>query len=112
MICLAAKLAGSVKSDRVCLALAFLQAHGETAPDLLHSRPLKIQFVKPFRRKLLPPAIGAVVTAVSGQGSRAIVFFTLLEAASSVGNLHAAHRPLGPARLKNTSLSIREHHLG
>ncbi len=112
MICLAAKLVGSVKSTQVCLAIAFLQAHGETAPDFLQPRPLKIHLDNPFGRKLLTPAIGLVVIAVSGQGSRAIMFFTFVVAVSPVENLRAADRTLGPARPAKTPLLAQEQNLG
>jgi hypothetical protein len=120
MIHLAAEAASFLKVDQVYLALGVLRAGSETVPDLVQPRPLKILFDHLFSSKRLPPAIGSVVPAITGQGSRIFLFFALwavlaiafLEAISSyVENLHVVHRPLGHARDAKTCLPTQEQHV-
>jgi hypothetical protein len=120
MIHLAAGVGRFLKIDQVYLALGVLGAGSETVPDLVQPRPLKILFDHLFSSKPLPRAIGSVVPAITGQGSRSFLFFALwavlaiafLEAISSyVENLHAAHRPLGHARHAKPNLRTQEQHV-
>jgi len=64
------KRTGSLKTGRVCLALAFVQTMGETAPDLLQTRAAITSYVRNLhavRRPLELTRLGKTVSPAKEQ---------------------------------------------